>query len=204
MSDKTIYLLRHGRIMEKSAPKRYIGQTDLPLNASGLQQAEKLADYFSNIPLDAVFCSDLKRSAQTAQAIADRRRMTVTTIPALREIHLGQWDGLTGAAVKNKWPDDWRRRGEDLAGFRPPGGESFRDLQERAFPAFESLAEKPRGACVIVGHAGVNRVILCRILGMPLDRLFSLGQDCAGVNVLASMQGGWRLQALNFTISEMI
>ena len=81
-SVKTIYLLRHGRVMDASSPKRYIGQTDLQLVKTGIRQARKLAAYFSKAPLDAIACSDLKRSLQTARIIAGNRPVKLEPVCA--------------------------------------------------------------------------------------------------------------------------
>jgi alpha-ribazole phosphatase len=199
---KSIYLLRHGRIMDELSPRRYIGQTDWPLDQTGMRQAQKLADHFSEVSLEKVVCSDLQRSLQTARIITERRQVKIESVVALREVNLGEWDGLTFDAVKNKVPDEWRRRGETLADHRPPGGgESFRDLQDRVVPLFETLSQETHGNFMIVGHAGVNRVILCHLLKMPLKRMFCLNQDYAAVNILLCGEGAWKIQLLNFTVS---
>jgi probable phosphoglycerate mutase len=198
---KTIYLLRHGRIMDFSSPKRYIGQTDLPLDDAGIRQARDLAEYFSRVPLDTIVCSNLKRSLQTARIIGENRRVKIEPFAALREVNLGEWEGLTFDAVKTKAPDEWRLRGETLADHRPPGAESFRDLQDRVMPLFEALAQETQGNFMIVGHAGVNRVILCHLLEVPLNRMFCLSQDYAAVNIIVCNERSCKIQLLNFTLN---
>ena len=187
--------------MDASSPKRYIGQTDLQLVKTGIRQARKLAAYFSKAPLDAIACSDLKRSLQTARIIAGNRPVKLEPVCALREVDLGEWDGLSIAAVKTCAPEEWQRRGESPAEHRPPGGESFYDLQSRVVPAFQTLIANLQSNLMIVGHAGVNRVILCHLLGIPLARLFCLGQDYAAVNLILSGHEGIQVQLINFTLS---
>ncbi len=87
---KTIYLVRHGTIQSAVDPKRFIGQADPPLNAEGFQQAERLAEALGDAPLSAVFCSDLKRSVQTAQIIAKPHQISCIPRRDLREISLGR------------------------------------------------------------------------------------------------------------------
>lgn len=195
-----IYLVRHGQAVDPAEPRRYIGQTDIPLTAEGRRQARNLGTVFAAIQPDRVVCGDLQRSWETARAIVKHPRpgkIDAEPITGLREINLGEWDGLTMETVKREDPDAWRMRGEDLAGFRPPGGESFADLQNRVVPVFEALARETPGRLVIVGHAGVNRVIICRILGMELENLFRLGQDPAGITILVPGPDGWRVSLLN-------
>ncbi len=192
-----IYLLRHGAIQSKEEPKRYIGQIDVPLNAIGMRQARQWAGYFATMAFDRICCSDLTRSRQTADMIAAGREIEIEPLPVLREIYLGRWDGLSYAAVKKGNPQQFHSRGDDIAGYRPPGGESFRDLARRVWPAFQQLASRPIGKTLIVGHAGVNRVILCRVLGLPLANLFRIGQEYGALNILSKRPEGWRVQVLN-------
>lgn len=80
---------------------------------------------------------------------------------------------------------------------RPPGGESFRDLQARVWPVFEAIARRICGPTLMVTHAGVIRVLLCRLLGMPLENLFCIGQTHGALNIIALRQEGRRIQAMN-------
>jgi probable phosphoglycerate mutase len=163
-------------------------------------QAETLRGRFENIPLGRVIASDLTRARETAGILAANRPLGVELFPALREIHLGQWEGRTFEDVKSKDPDEFRQRGEDFSAHRPPGGENFSDLQHRVMPVFERLVAETKGNLLIVGHAGVNRVILCRLLGMPLNNLFCIGQDYAGINIIAPQGDRCLVKAMNITL----
>ncbi len=121
----------------------------------------------------------------------------VEILPALREIHLGEWQGCTRAEIGSRFPGEWEKRGRDLAGYRPPGGESFEDLRARVVPAFEDIRKTLSGNALIVSHAGVNRVILCHVLGMPLSNLFRLDQATGSLNILHFREKEPRLKALN-------
>ena len=195
--EKKILLLRHGSLQTVDDKKRFIGQTDLPLSDHGRRQAEfwsrKLADW----PMDGIFCSDLQRCRETADAIAQDRRSVVTPLAELREIHLGQWEGMRFDRVKQLWPDAFSQRGRDIAEFRPPEGESFADLRQRVVPAFERQTARNAGNLLFVSHAGVNRVLLCHLLGMPTANLFRIDQGPAAMNILERRPDGIRLQCLN-------
>ncbi len=101
---RMIYLVRHGAIQSPVDPKRFIGQMDLPLNAEGFRQAERLAEALRDAPLSAVFCSDLKRSVDTAQIIAKPHQISCIPRRDLREISLGRWEGLTFDEVRRAAP----------------------------------------------------------------------------------------------------
>lgn len=195
-SQKKILLLRHGTIETGSDEKRFVGQTDLPLSDVGKRQAKYWRDCLAKVPLDHICCSDLTRCDETARIIA-ADRVDIEHAIELREINLGQWEGLTFARVKNRWPDAFQQRGSDLARFRPPAGESFNDLGQRVIPAFEKAVGQPGKTLLIVAHAGVIRMILCHLLGMPVKNLFRIAQDYAAMNLIDREANGYRIQLLN-------
>jgi alpha-ribazole phosphatase len=198
-----LLLLRHGAVQSDAGGRRYIGQTDVPLNEAGLRQADRWADYFAGTAAPAdIFCSDLDRCAQTARKIAARCGLEPMPVPELREIDLGSWEGQRFDTIKARFPQAFQQRGEQIADHRPPGGESFRDLQRRVWPVFASLTQGLQGSRLIVTHAGVIRVLICRLLGMPLENLFSIGQAHGALNIIAVRPEGWRVQALNWQLSE--
>lgn len=186
-----IYLMRHGEI--DSGGRRFIGQTDIPLNPEGERQASAWRDRLSEISWAGVWSSDLRRSAKTAEIVSGGPSKAV---PAFREIHLGEWEGRPMAGVRERQPQLWVARGERIDRFRPPGGESFADLLERVMPAFEEIAAVP-GPVLLVGHAGVNRTILSRLLGMPLSGIFQLGQDYGGLNRIDPTRRPFRVVSVN-------
>ena len=196
---KRVFLVRHGHI-EWDGQKRYVGQSDVPLSRKGRSQAERLGRWFTDIPLERVAASDLSRTRETAGIIASNRSMAVEGFSALREIRLGTWEGRTFEDVKARDPDGFRKRGEDFAHHRPPGGENFTDLQNRVMPVFERLAAETEGNLLIVAHAGVNRVILCRLMGIPLDNLFSIGQDYGGINLIVPQGKRYLVKTMNMTL----
>jgi alpha-ribazole phosphatase len=178
-----IYMLRHG-VIEGDDKQRFIGQSDAPLSESGRRQARQWNRVLGKMKFEAIFSSDLHRAEETARIIAGRHQMQIRIVPRLREIHLGHWEGRSMNSVRRNFPEKWRERGENLSSYRPPGGESFSDLHDRVVPVFEDLAGTLRGDGLIVAHAGVNRVILCYVLGMPLTNLFRLRQDYGALNII--------------------
>lgn len=192
----TIYLMRHG----DSRPdhiKRYIGWTDLPLNANGHGQALRWQQELAGVPFRRIFCSDLSRSFETARIIAAGRDVPVRAHSQLREINLGAWDGLSVDDVCCSYPGEYAKRGAELASYRTPGGESFADLASRVLPLFKEIVRSMSGNVLIVGHAGVNQVILCHILGMPLENLFRLRQDYGCLNLIDRRKDGMGLRRMN-------
>lgn len=196
-SGGTIYLLRHGAVQFPKDCKRYIGWHDPPLNSIGFRQAVAWADYFSRLGLEEICCSDLIRCRVTAGIISARFSIEPRAYPEFREVSLGAWEGKSFENIQTLQPQEFKRRGEYLADHRPPGGESFRDLQNRTWPLFEAVVHRLKKRTLIVTHAGVIRVLLCRLLGMPLESLFSIGQSYGALTIIDMRPKGCCIQGLN-------
>lgn len=179
----TVYLVRHGALHE-DANRRFIGHEDWPLAPKGFRQAEALGTMLRERGIDTIHCSDLLRSRQTAEVIARHTSVPVRIHRDLREIALGEWEGLPHREVAARFPAQYAARGADLANYCIPGGESFADCQGRMLAAWQAIIGEEATRLVIVGHAGANRALLCSVLGMPLAGLFSLGQDYGCVNII--------------------
>ncbi len=195
----TVLLIRHGEVSEEGA-RRFIGQTDLPMSEDGEGEIRVLAHRLERIPLDAIYCSDLNRSRRTAELLADGRAIPLHVQPELREINLGAWEGLDRREVAERQPADYDERGRDIEHFRPPSGESFADLSARVLDFWRSAIEGAGpGTVAVAAHAGVNRVILCHVLGMPLRNLFRLSQHPACLDVIEWNRGSPAVRLLGTT-----
>ena len=190
-----VFLVRHGRPDFPDRRAYLLGWTDLPLSPEGRAQAECLRGALEGIRFSRVWCSDLLRTRQTAELLGHE------AIPRedLREIRLGDWDGLPVEEVAAREPQAFAARGEDFAGFRPPGGESFEDLQARSVPAFEALmAEAGEGPVLLVGHTGFFWTLVARYGGVPLNRFPRFPQDYCVVHVLRRVRGSFAPERLNW------
>ncbi len=181
---RDIYLVRHGAVRLPGPGRHFIGQLDLPLSSEGVSQAEAVREELRHVPLSAVYCSDLIRSVETARIISEPHHIEPIQRVALREVNLGGWDGLSFEEIRERHPEQFEQRGRDMVHYRPPGAENFLDVTMRVIPAFFDILHETRGSILIVGHAGVNRVILCRALGLSLERLFGITQDYGCVNLI--------------------
>lgn len=197
MVNRTVYLVRHGRIQLPDNQRRFIGQVDLPLNEEGIRQAYLLQQIFDKVHIDAIFCSDLTRSYQMAEIIAANKDILITAWRGFREISVGEWEGCTFADIAQRFPDEFKARGADIANYRIPGGESFVECATRVVAAFDEMLEAANGDILLSGHAGVNRLLLCHILGMPISNLFRIDQDYAGINVIKCAKSEYHVKTLN-------
>lgn len=189
---RRIHLIRHGAVAG-DGHRRYLGRTDLAMSEAGIAQIAALAEVFATMaPFDVVWCSDLDRARRTAEILAAARGIPIRVDARLREIDMGDWEGLDRAALRRADPEAHAARGRDLFGFRPPGGESFADVQARLLPVWAEIADEAGDARIAVaGHAGVHRLLLCHILGMPPANLFRLPKTYGHVDVLERTGDGW-------------
>ncbi|WP_421899335.1 histidine phosphatase family protein [Maridesulfovibrio sp.] len=187
-----IVLIRHGEI--EGAKGRAVGQIDLPLSENGLKQAAQLTDSLGTFQPRRIYCSPLTRTRQTASLIEKQCSLEAIHVPEIKEINLGEWDGLDFAELKKFYPWDYKQRGEDIAGFRPPGGENFTDVKERVSSFLNQLDESP---VIAVTHAGVIRTILHIVLGFPLDNIFRMKPDYCHATVISKKKNGFSMQAYN-------
>ena len=184
MTSTRIYLVRHGQV-EGFQDKRYNGQGDIPLTAEGLIQYEALRSRLADKPLRAVYTSDLNRCLQGARLLAEPHGLTPIATAKLRELHIGEWEGMTWKELQERFPKQWQARLDDIVNYRVPGGENLVDVAARVRPLIRRiLAEQVGREVLVVGHGGVNRVILLDAIGAPLDRLFHIEQNFGCLNII--------------------
>lgn len=192
-----IYLLRHGEVV-LAETRRFIGHLDVPLSPTGEAQCAAQARRLSGVRLDAVYSSDLERARRSGEIIGAPHGLAPETMPALREMAMGRWEGLTAAEIQARDPAAFRDWMSRVGEFPFPGGESVPDLLARAGAAFDDIvAGSGDRTIAIVAHGGTNRALLCRALGLPLSRLLTLGQDYGALTVLERAADGWVLRRLN-------
>jgi probable phosphoglycerate mutase len=164
-----LLLARHGET-DWNAARRFQGHADRPLSERGRAQAQALAARLAGVPLAAVAASDLRRAHHTAEIVAERHGLGVHVEPALREVDVGSWSGLTSEEAAARFPHEFRRWHE-TAEVPWPDGESYDAMAERAVPAALRLAETlaPDGRpMLLVAHGGTIRALLAAADGLDV------------------------------------
>jgi probable phosphoglycerate mutase len=134
-----------------------------------------VAEALRSQQIDALYASDLRRAAETAEAIGQATGLSVRYDPRLREIHQGQWQGLLVTEIERRSPDLFSRWREAPLAVTLPGGESIAQMQERVLAAVEDIAQQHAGQRIaIVTHKLPIAVIQCRYQGIPLERIWDL------------------------------
>jgi probable phosphoglycerate mutase len=195
-----IILVRHGQT-EWNRVERFRGRADIPLNETGLAQAEatgrRVAAEWQPY---AIYTSPLSRSVKTAEAIAIHFDLPVQHHLGLADIDYGEWQGLSPEEVRQRWPEEidaWYNRPHQA---RIPGGETLGDLSARAMKTIHELAtHHPGKTIVLVGHTVINRIILLGVLGLGNERFWRIKQDTCAINVFEAEDGYFTLVLMNDT-----
>jgi broad specificity phosphatase PhoE len=189
---------RHGNT-DWNATHRVQGQTDVPLNAVGRQQAVDAAELLAKLRPMAIVSSDLQRAADTAAALAALTGLSVGFDKRLRERYFGDWQGHTVAEVAELHPDQHDRwaRGMEVGG----EVETLIDLGKRVSDALrEAAAMAPAGGTVVVAtHGAAARQGLGHLLRWPQEQLRTLRalQNCHWVELANDRERGWQIAAYN-------
>ena len=185
-----IYLIRHGALALPSPGRRCIGRTDYDLSPEGAQQVLALRSYFRDHPVSHVFSSPLQRCIHSAHLIFDHPPQIVDD---LREVDMGQWDGLLFQDIQARWPALYAARGESFYHTAAPEGESFAEAGTRFAAAVTQILADHAGDIAIVAHAGVIRTLLCPLLEVEPDQLRTIAQDYGCINLLEQADGRLRV-----------
>jgi glucosyl-3-phosphoglycerate phosphatase len=178
---------RHGQT-DFNVERRFQGQTDVPLNALGREQAALAARYLAALRPDAIFSSDLSRAAETAGYLARLTGLDVQFDKDLRERHGGSWEGMTAHEIREQYP-------ESVESWNPPDGEPVAAVADRASAALDRIADTLTNGqlAVVVAHGAALGLGIARVLGIP-EELRPLGPfgNCHW-SVLSRRRGKWRL-----------
>jgi broad specificity phosphatase PhoE len=183
-----LVLVRHGETAS-NRDRLALGRADVPLTDLGLEQAVRLGKSLAlererGVRFAAIYTSPLLRARQTAMALVAALGVEPAEAPALIEMDVGEMDGLTGAQLRERHPEFLRAWwGSEAGSVKMPGGESLRDVQDRAWPFVEGLREeqRPDATIVAVSHNFVIRSLVCRALAIDLADFRRFEMDLASV-----------------------
>jgi broad specificity phosphatase PhoE len=177
-----IWFVRHGAT-DWNRDHRLQGQTDIALSAEGLAQAETLALTLAQCPVAAIACSDLRRAVQTAQPIARLHGIDPFLTTDLREVCLGDWEGLTPDDIRARWGEAVLSAYQgDPTTNPPPGAEERSAVEQRVSRAIATvLDELAEGVHLVVGHGGTLRTAICCAIGAPPELARRMWLDNASI-----------------------
>lgn len=180
-----LIIVRHGE-SEWNRIGRYQGQSDAPLSALGVRQAEALADRLQREPLDSIFASPLQRAAKTAEAIARYHPdVPFEQVPALLEIDHGEWQGLLADEVIARYGDGLQEWRNHPTRSQMPGGESFSNILKRVLDFKDRLCSEFGDQNVLIStHDVVVKILVADALGMNMDRINRIWVTNASISVI--------------------
>jgi alpha-ribazole phosphatase len=185
---RRLWLVRHG-LTEWNMQQRFCGHRDIPLSAQGRAQALWIVEQLLKESISAIYTSDLVRARETAEIIASKRipAVQIRESVAWREIDFGEWEGLTYTQIVEQFKDHLGFF-NDPEHHSPPNGESLAHMQQRVKDALSAIMHNDdlpvAGDAVIVSHGGPLRILLCSILGMPLQRQWQLRLDPGSLSAI--------------------
>lgn len=163
-------IVRHG-YSEFNKENRFSGQADISLDKIGYSQAQSVAKYvLKKFCIDSIYSSDLLRAKDTAKPIAEALGLPIIEDKNLRELDVGEWEGMLITEVAKKYPVSFKIFKTNVGVARPDGGESYPELAKRVSDAFAKIASVNDGKTVLVAtHGGVIRALRCAWLGLPKE-----------------------------------
>ena len=194
-----IYLVRHGETDWNQAGLLQ-GQTDIALNAQGLEQAREAAERLKEVSFEIAFCSPLIRAKRTAETIIGDRKITLTTDERLRELNFGPWEGVDIRTIKDAASQPFTNPGSYIP---PEGAESFAQLYKRSGEFVDQVLLPLEGTyetVLVVAHGGVNRSILNPILNIPVDDFWRMHMGNCATAILDCTDG--KLSMLEYMDSQ--
>ena len=180
-----IYLIRHGATA-LTAEDRFSGAIGVDLSDEGRRQVQLLAQRLSGEDIDAVYCSPLSRTLDTAVILAMPHGLTPKTEDGLREISHGRWEGLSRREVEQRFRDEYAAWEMDPFTVAPEGGESGVAVLARSLPVIRAIVSRHDGQSVlVVSHKATIRLMISSLLGFdPRGFRDRLDQSPACLNVL--------------------
>ncbi|MFC2072110.1 histidine phosphatase family protein [Chloroflexota bacterium] len=175
-----IILVRHGET-EWNVAEIFRGRIDVELNETGIKQAELLAEYLSNIKIEAIHSSPLKRALRTAEVIASHHKLEVEITPGLIDLDFGQWQGLPNQEVKDKYKElyaEWISSPDQV---KIPSAESLENVRARALGVVDEVIARYEDTVILVSHRVVNKVLICALLGLDNSHFWNIRQDTCGI-----------------------
>ncbi len=194
-----LFLVRHGQT-DWNINRRFQGQSDVPLNEAGRQQATALANRLSREHIDVLFASDLQRAYETARMIAAQHACEIRLDTRLREINFGAWEGLTYDEIKHNDPAVLAAREADIFTTAAPDGETLNQLTSRVESVLNDLhTQYADQTILIVAHGGPLQILLCLALNLSPSKYWQFHLASASLSKITYYPAGAIINLMNDT-----
>jgi probable phosphomutase (TIGR03848 family) len=193
-----LLLIRHGENDYVKTGRMAGRLPGVHLNERGQKQAQALGDALKNVPIKAIYSSPLERAIETANPIADARKLQILQEPGLLDADIGKWQGKSLKVLS--LTKLWKIVQHTPSRFRFPDGESFPEMQTRISETLERIIKKhnkPQDIVAVVFHADPIKLAVAHFIGVPLDNFQRLGCDTGSVTAIHASEAGANLVKLN-------
>lgn len=182
-----LFFIRHGQT-DWNIQGKIQGSYDSELNDIGIRQAKELSEKVieDNYKFSKIYTSQQKRAIKTAQILSEVINIDCTPIEGLEEMNLGQWEGLSWAEVKEKFPNEYGEWYVNRRYTKSPKGESYQDVIERVLPVIHKIIEKNDNNVAIVTHSAVIMCIQCYLTDTPFEEMMKFKTDNTAIIELDS------------------
>ncbi len=192
-----LIVVRHGQTA-CNVNNMWHGWDECALTAEGEAQAAAVGTRLAGEPITAIYSSPSRRARQTADAVARRHGLGPVVEPGLRERSAGDYEGVSVAEVERVRPTIWQERDADLWGWRPPGGESFREVLQRTTEVLDRIrACHPDETVALVTHMGPARMLLNHLTGTSLEETYRMTFPSTSVSIYRFDGSDVTVEALN-------
>lgn len=195
------FLIRHG-LNDETGQILSARKPGLHLNATGREQAQRVAMHLAREPIRAIYSSPMERTQETAQPLAEKLGLEVQIDEGLNEFHFGDWTGCAFDAVDQI--EERQRFNHWRGGIRPPGGELALEMQARTVAAILHLSARhgPDNTVACFTHADPIRAVIAHFTSMPIDLYHRLEISPASLSIVEVGDWGPRILGLNLPIGE--
>lgn len=199
---KTVYFVRHGET-RFNRERRLQGWNDSPLSETGEEHARRMARALSSLGIQTAWISPLGRARQTASIIQAELGIAVESMPELREVSFGLFEGNTIDRLDELFPGMWEQRQADKWNYRPPEGEANKDAVPRALEVVRSIEEwKNPDPILIVAHFAINRIVLALLAGLEPEETIRMDVPHMTLYRAEQANGTWRISYKNVDSPE--
>lgn len=180
-----LIIVRHGET-SWNRHMRLQGQRDILISRNGLKQAKILAKRLSKVEIEIIYTSKLKRAIKTAEEIRKyHKNSKFVRSKSLNEMSWGIWEGLKMSYIKTRYKSLYKKREKNKFNFKVPKGESPKQLKDRLRKILDEIIKQNKDkTALIVGHGGVNRILLGILLGWNNEKIMSVRLHNASVTML--------------------
>lgn len=182
-----LFFIRHGQT-DWNIKGKIQGSCDIQLNDIGIKQAEELSNNIlkNKYKFSRIYSSPQRRAVKTAEILSKVTNVEYISIEGLEEINLGEWEGLSWAEVKEKYPVEYEEWYINRRYTKPPKGESYQDMLQRVLTSINKIINENCDNVVIVTHSAVIMSIQCYLTNTPFDEMTKFKTDNTSITEIDS------------------